>query len=228
MLSAIVGTLPLGLGIALNPIAIVVSILAVRRPEPRRNGLAFALAWMLGLALLVLLSSLLLPDREDARRDPRPALYSWIWVAIGVVLLLAAAHALRNRPKRGESTPAGRWTAILNKGSAIHVFGVGLFLSMVSLRNLALLAAAAGVIGQAGLGVPEIAIVAAIFVAVSSLGALIPLAVCLFGGARADAVLARWANWLTLHLTTVTAVVMAVLGVYLLGRGITGLLAIAS
>src|SRR5581483_1809898 len=107
---------------------IVVSILAVRRPEPRRNGLAFALAWMLGLALLVLLSSLLLPERDGARRDPRPALYSWTWLAIGVLLLLAAAHALRGRPKRDAPTPAGRWTAILNKGSANHVFGVGLFL----------------------------------------------------------------------------------------------------
>ncbi|HEU0114522.1 MAG TPA: GAP family protein [Thermomicrobiales bacterium] len=223
MLSAIAGTLPLGLGIALNPIAVVVSILIVRRTEPRRNGVAFALAWVIGLGLLVIFSAWLLPSLAGVRRDPPPALYSWIWIGVGIVLLLGAARARRNRPAPGEPTEAGRWTAILGRGGIVHVFATGLFLSMVSVRNLALLAAAAAVIGQAGLAPVETAITVAVFVAASALGVALPLVVYLLGGDRADTLLERWAAWLNLHLATMTAVVMAALGLYLLGRGLGGL-----
>ena len=57
MASAILGTLPLAVGIALNPIAIVVGILMLRTAYPRLNGLLFTLGWLLGLGLLVVLSA---------------------------------------------------------------------------------------------------------------------------------------------------------------------------
>ena len=42
-----------------------------------------------------------------------------------------------------------RWTRLINEGGVARSFGLGLFLSDFSLKNLALVAAAAGVIGQA-------------------------------------------------------------------------------
>jgi Sap-like sulfolipid-1-addressing protein len=223
MVSAIFGMLPLGLGIALNPIAIVVSILIVRRPEPRRNAIAFVSAWVLGLALLVIASARVLPSLAGVRRDPPPALYSWIFVGVGIVLLLGAARARRDRPEPGEPTEARRWTGILSRGGIVHVFAIGLFLSMVSLRNLALLAAAAALVGQLSLAALETAIIVAVFVAASALGVALPLVVSLVGGPRAEMLLERWTDWLNLHLGTMTAVVMAALGLYLLGRGIGAL-----
>jgi Sap-like sulfolipid-1-addressing protein len=220
MVSAIFGMLPLGLGIALNPIAIVVSILIVRRPEPRRNAIAFVSAWVLGLALLVIASARVLPSLAGVRRDPPPALYSWIFVGVGIVLLLGAA---RDRLEPGEPTEARRWTGILSRGGIVHVFAIGLFLSMVSLRNLALLAAAAALVGQLSLAALETAIIVAVFVAASALGVALPLVVSLVGGPRAEMLLERWTDWLNLHLGTMTAVVMAALGLYLLGRGIGAL-----
>jgi hypothetical protein len=95
---------------------------------------------------------------------------------------------------------------------------------MVSLRNLALLAAAGGVIGQANLAFLELALTIAVFLAISSLGILIPLLVRLFGGAGADARLEQWGDWLNRHMGTITAVVMALLGTYLLGKGIVGVI----
>lgn len=224
MLSAILGVLPLGLGIALNPIAIVVSLLIVRRPEPRRNGVAFVLAWVLGLGMLVILSARLLPSLAGVRRDLPSALYSWIWIGVGIVLLLGAARAWRNRPEPGAPTEAGRWTGILGRGGIVHVFAIGVFLSVVSVRNLALLAAAAAVVDQADLAPLETAIAIAVFVAASALGVALPLVVHLVGGPRSDGLLERWTVWLNRHLATMTAVVLAALGLYLLGRGISALL----
>ena len=53
-------TLPLGLGIALNPIAIVVAILILGTVNTPKNGIAFAFGWISGLTILLVLTSLLL------------------------------------------------------------------------------------------------------------------------------------------------------------------------
>ncbi|HET7094934.1 MAG TPA: GAP family protein, partial [Thermomicrobiales bacterium] len=205
------------------PIAIVVSILIVRRPDPRRNAIAFVAAWVLGLALLVVVSAWILPNLAGVRRNPPSTLYAWIFVGVGIVLLLGAARARRDRLEPGEPTEARRWTGILSRGGIIHVFAIGLFLSMVSLRNLALLAAAGAQVGQADLGPIETAITVVIFVVASAVGVALPVAVHFFGGPRADVLLERWSDWLNQRLGTMTAAVLAALGLYLLGRGIATL-----
>ena len=81
-----IGHVPLGLGIALNPIAIVVSILAVRTANARRNGLTFAIGWIAGLALLVVLPALFIRDHAGALRNLGADIPDLIWIALGVLL----------------------------------------------------------------------------------------------------------------------------------------------
>ena len=50
-------TLPLGLGIALNPIAIVVAILILGTVNTPKNGIAFAFGWISGLTILLVLTA---------------------------------------------------------------------------------------------------------------------------------------------------------------------------
>jgi hypothetical protein len=223
MAGTILGTLPLGVGIALNPIAIVAGILILRTPRARRNGLAFAAGWVLGLILLVVLSTQLVLLQVRGARGVLAELPAIIWVAIGVGLVLAAARAWRRRPLPGEEPPSPRWLRAIDRSGMGRVFGVGIVLAAVSLRNVALLAAAAGVIGQAGMGPVEVALTVAIFIAISSTGILVPLLVRLRGGAGADVTLAHWGNWLNRHMSAITAVVLTLLGAYLLARGIAGL-----
>lgn len=222
MAGAILGTLPLGLGIALNPVAIAAGILILRTTRPRLNGVLFALGWTLGLVLLIVLSTRLVLLQRAGARAAGFDLPSVIWVAIGALLLLAAARARRGRPLPGEEPAAPRWLRAIDTANAPRVFGIGLFLATVSLRNLALLAAAAGVIGGADLGLVESAIAVAAFLFVSSVGILGPLLVRVFGGEGADATLARWSAWLNRNVAAITGGVMGVLGAYLLVRGLMG------
>jgi hypothetical protein len=220
--STIVATIPLGLGIALNPIAVVAGILILRTTNPRGNGLAYVGGWLLGLALLVILTARLVQLQLGSRRGI-PDLPAVVWIALGAGLLIAAAWRLwRGRPLPGEEPEPPRWLRVVDRAGLGQSLGTGLFLSTVSLRNIALLAAAAAVIGQSGLGFVELGLTVAAFLAISSLGILIPVLVRLFGGADADATLARWSAWLNAHMGTIAAVVMAVLGLFLLGRGLAG------
>ncbi len=220
MVGVILATLPLGLGIALNPIAIVASILVVRTVNARRNGLVFAIGWITGLALLVILPALFIRDHADALRNLGAHVPDLIWIALGVLLVIAAALSWRKRSRPGEQPSPSRWKDVIAGGSALRTLGLGVFLSTFSLKNLALLAAAVTVIGQAALGVVEVALAIAAFVAISSLGILMPPLVHSFGGAGAEARLEAWSEWLSRQMPTITAVVLAVLGMYLLGRGI--------
>jgi hypothetical protein len=220
----ILATIPIGLGIALNPIAIVAGLLILRTAGALRNGLAFLAGWIVGLALLVVLGSRLVALQGSVRRGG-PTLPDIVWIAIGLALLASAVlRVARGRPLPGEEPPPPRWLGMVDRAGAGRSLGIGLFLATVSLRNLALLAAAASVFGSAGLGWAERALAIAAFVAVASLGILIPLGVRLFGGERADATLMRWGDGLNRNMGRITAGVMALVGLYLLGRGVLGLL----
>jgi len=220
LVGTILTTLPLGLGIALNPIAIVASILVVRTANARRNGLVFAIGWITGLALLVILPALFIRDHVDALRNLDAHIPDLVWIALGVLLVIAAALSWRKRSRPGEQPSPSRWKDVIAGGSTLRTLGLGLFLSTFSLKNLALLAAAVTVIGQATLGVVEVALAVAAFVAISSLGILMPPLVHSFGGTGAEARLEAWSEWLSPQMPAITAVVLAVLGMYLLGRGI--------
>ncbi|MFB7225186.1 GAP family protein [Streptomyces sp. NPDC056227] len=61
----------------------------------------------------------------------------------------------------------------------------------------------------------------AIFVVIASLGVLAPLAVYLAMGERARSILGSWRDWAALHNVAVMAVLFFVLGLKLLGDGIS-------
>ena len=224
MVSVILSTIPIGLGIALNPVVVVAGILIMRSAHARRNGLAFAAGWVLGMVFLVILGAWLAHFQMGFGRIRNIDPPSLVWVAIGTIVLMSAAlRILRGQPLPGEEPRPPRWLRMVGNVGVGQSLGIGLFLATVSVRNLALLAAASSVIGVAGLGLVERGITIAAFVAVASLGILIPLSVALFGGERADAILKSWGDWLTRHMGTITAVVMGAIGLYLLVKGVAGL-----
>ena len=112
----------------------------------------------------------------------------------------------------------------MNEGGVVRSFGLGLFLSDFSLKNLALVAAAAGVIGQAGLDNRGVAIAVGIFVLICTIGILVPLLIRVLGKERGDRLLAVWREWLERNVAMLTAVVMVLLGAYLIMQGIGGLM----
>jgi Sap, sulfolipid-1-addressing protein len=117
-----------------------------------------------------------------------------------------------------------RWTHLVNEGSAARSFGLGLFLSDFSIKNFALVAAAASVIGQAGLDYRGMAIAVGIFVLICTIGILVPLFIRVFGNERGDRLLAVWRAWLERNVAPITAVVMVLLGTHLIAQGIGGLM----
>jgi hypothetical protein len=215
-------TLPLGLGIALNPIAIVVVILILGTVETSRNGIAFAFGWISGLTLLLAFTSLLVRERAAAEPESTRTVVYVAEIVFGLILILVALWGLRRQRGEGEFSTR-RWTRLINEGGIAHSFGLGLFLSDFSLKNLTLVAAAATVIGQAGLSNRGVAVAVGIFVVICTIGILIPLVVRLFGDERGERLVTVWGEWLERNMAAITAVVMVLLAANLIGQGIGGL-----
>lgn len=227
MIATIGSTLLLGLGIALNPLAIVITILIANRENARRNGAALTIGWVLGLVLLLALPALIIQTQINLPRHPGEwfdGRFAIFRAALGLLLLVAAAITLVKGPLPGEQPADPRWARLLDTGGPGRRFALGAFLSIVNVRNLILLAGAASLIGQARLAPLAELLVLALFIVIATLGLLVPLLVHQFGGEPGAAGLERCATWLTLHMKSISGVVMALFGALLLTNGVSGLL----
>ena len=219
MIWAFSDTIWMAIGIALNPVAIIIGVLIENRDNPRRNGIAYLLGWLLGLAVLITVPTLILHDRfglESGRRPDMIAHAAQFRGALGVLLLILAAAALIKGPIPGDQVADPRWARAIDGGSVWRMFGMGAFVSIVNLRNLVLLAAAISIISQAELDLVAMLIVLGLFIVMASIGVLFPLLVSFFGNDGQVRKLREGSTWLTRHMGMITGVIMGLFGVMLL------------
>jgi hypothetical protein len=220
MLGAIGDTLPLGLGIAMNPIAIVAGILILASGNARPNSVAFTAGWVLGLTLLVVVTLLVHQQVSSHPDTPRDAV-SLFKIIVGVVLIAGAARLVFFPAEHRGEMP--RWMGFIDRIESPRAFGLGVFLAVFSVKNLVLVAGAATLISDAGDLGDGVLVTLGAFLLICTIGLLVPLVVHLSGGERADAQLAQWRRWLLLNVNLVTAIVMGLLGLLMLGHGVTAL-----
>ena len=215
--------LPLALGIAISPIPIIAIILMLITPKARSNGLAFLVGWMTGLAIvggiaLALASAVGLSASSEASQAE-----SVIKLALGVLLLVVALRQWRARPAAGETGTLPKWMQALDTFMPLKSFGVAALLSGLNPKNLALNLAAMSIVAAAGLPTSSEAVALLVVVLIGSAGIIAPVAVYFAGGNKSAEVLGSWKAWLAENNTTVMAVLLLVLGVMLIGQGISGL-----
>ncbi|RPE42117.1 Sap-like sulfolipid-1-addressing protein [Streptomyces sp. Ag109_O5-1] len=218
---AVGDVLGLAAGVAVSPLPIVAIILILATPQGRLNGLLFALGWVLGLAALGAIM-LAVGGSGGASAHKHPA--TWVGalkLALGALLALFGALQWRRRPRDPSQAQLPKWMAAIDRFGPGKVLGLGLLLSAGNLKNAPLTIAAAASISSAGISVPQQIGTLAIFVVIASLGVLAPLAVYLVMGERAKSILGNWRDWAAQHNVAVLAVLFFVLGLKLLGDGIS-------
>ena len=148
---AIGGILPLAIAVDISVLSIIAVILILITPRARSNGPAFVAGWVLGLVVVGGLV-LIIADAADVSGSGGPSTAAYaIKLTLGVLLLLLAVRQWRSRPGPGEQAPAPKWMAALDSFTPVKSLGLGAAMSGVNPKNLALSAAAAISIAQAGL-----------------------------------------------------------------------------
>jgi hypothetical protein len=214
--------LPSAVGIALSPIPIAAVILMLFSPKARTNGPVFVIGWLTGLVLVG--GAILLFGAGSAGSDSDPSTLSLVVkTVLGVLLLLIVVKQWRDRSEADGEPETPKWMKSIDSFTAGKAFGIAVLLSGVNPKNLAMNAAGVVTITQGGLEPAGEWAVFAVFVLISSLSVMVPVAYYFIAGKRAEATLDSMKVWLIRNNATIMGVLLLVFGVKLLTEGIQGL-----
>ena len=139
---------------------------------------------------------------------------------LGVLLLLLGARNWRGRNAE-RATP--KWMSTIDSFTPVKAFGLGFLLSAINPKNLLMGIAAGVAIGGAGISLGQEVVAIAVFTVIAASTVAVPVIAYLFAADRMRAPLDRLRVWLQDNNAVVMAVLLAVIGVVLIGKGISGL-----
>jgi hypothetical protein len=140
-----------------------------------------------------------------------------------VLLALVAVQQWRGRPRAGEVAAMPKWMQAIDRFTPARSMGIAAALAGINPKNLLLTVGAGAAIAQTGADTGDQAIALAVFVLVGTLGPGLPVAIYFLAGRRAAHVLDELKNWMAAHNTAIVAVLCLVIGVKLIGDGISAL-----
>jgi threonine/homoserine/homoserine lactone efflux protein len=215
--------LPYALGAAISVVPIIAIILMLVTPKAKRNGTAFALGFVLGLAVICVVAVALAGGSNFSSGSGATKTVSIIKLLLGLLLPVAAARQWRARPKPGQDPTMPKWLESIDQFTPPRSFAIGAALSAVNPKNLAMSLAAGLSIAQAALSTGQEAATILIYALLEGATILGPLIVYLAMGQRATEILGGWRTWLAENNATVMSVLLLVFAVVLIGQGISGL-----
>ena len=150
---------------------------------------------------------------------------SWIRLALAVGLVAIALRALRRRPSgKPEQAELPGWMDRVDSFTPARSLAAGLLLSSVlNPKNLILTFSAAATIAESDASSAQQAVALAIFIAIGTLGAAVPVA--LYFGMREDAdrLLDRVRRWMAHNKEIITAIICLAIAAMLTVEAISAL-----
>jgi threonine/homoserine/homoserine lactone efflux protein len=135
------------IGVALSPLPILAMLLVLGGRRPLATGSAFWIAWTLGVAAPTI-AFVALAESAGVKQEDAGAIAA-AEIAVGVAFLAIAARlAFRGRRERKDLAPG--WLEALDRSGPARAAALGVLLSALNPKNLALMLAAAVAIAQAG------------------------------------------------------------------------------
>ena len=221
--TAIGEMLPLSVGIAISLTTIITTFLMLLSPKAKTRSVALLIGCAIGVAGAVAVFawlSTLLPAQDSDRSSPAAGN---IKLVCGVLLVLLAARQWRNRPAQGEEAELPTWMAGVDSMPPAKAFGLGLVLTAVVPKNLLLAFAAGLVLGEAGLGVGQAAVVVILFTVIATSTVAVPVVAHLVASARMSGPFEELREWLVRNNVAIMVMVLLLIGVVLIGSGIASL-----
>jgi hypothetical protein len=217
--------LPFAVGVAVSPMPIVAMVLMLITPEAKVNGSMFLLGWVVGVAIAGAICLLVIgPSSTDD--DGVPADWTfWLKLVLGAALMVLAVKEWQARPAPDAEVPMPKWMSALDSFTPVKAAGMAVLLSALNPKNLVFIIGGATAISQFDLSGGDQAVCWAVFTIIATIGVAVPMAIYLFMGDKAATTLDHLKTWMARNNTAVMAVLLLIIGVKLLGDGITGLAA---
>ena len=190
-------------------------------PRAKGTSVGFMIGWLLGIIIAIVVFTLLssvIPQHSEAGSSVAGV----IKIVLGVLLLFLALRQWRARPAEGQHASLPKWMSAIDSMTAGKAFGLAFVLAAVNPKNLLLAASAGLIIGGAGLGFGQgLALVIIIFVILAACTVVIPVIGYLIASARLSGPLDGLRGWLVENNATIMSVVLLVIGVEVIGKGLS-------
>jgi threonine/homoserine/homoserine lactone efflux protein len=221
--SVIGDVLPLALGVAISPVPMIAVILMLLAPRARAASVAFMVGWVVGVTVVVTAVTFLVQPAGSSDPEDPSVVASIVKLVVGALLVVLGAREWRGRPKDGAEPKLPSWMSAIDQMTAPKAGGLGVLLSGVNPKNLALCIAGGATIGGADLSTSDTIVTLAVFVVIASATVVVPVVAFLVAHDRMQQPLDELRQWLTVNNAAVMSVLMLVIGVVILGKGIGGL-----
>jgi len=212
--------LPQAVTIAISPIPIIAAILMLLSPRARTVAPAFLVGWVAGIAVAVVVVTLLSSSIPAADPDASKPVAGIVKIVLGVLLLLLAVHQWRGRPQRGTTPAPPKWMTAIDTITPAKAAGLAFLLAAVNPKNLMMAVAAGVTVGTSAAAGGTVVWSVVVFVVIASLSIGIPVLGFLVAGNRVAGPLENLRDWLTDNNATIMAVLLLVIGVTTVGKGI--------
>lgn len=217
---AIGALLPLAVGVALSPVAIVGVTLMVASERGPQTAPAFVGGWVAGIGVVGAIVLLLADPANVSGGGSGMTASGWIVLLLGVLLLALAAAERRRRPEADEPGRLPSWLAEVELMPPLRAFSLAAVRAVAYPKNLILTVAGALTIAQAGLPTGRAAIALVVFTAVAAATIAGPVVAVLAMGERVDWLLTRARGRLVRERLMVTFAAELVLAFVLIGDGL--------
>ena len=221
MLTAFGTLLPIALAAAVSSVPITLTILILLSPKRNRLAIPFLIGWVVGMAVVVGLSALgaaSLPIRSLRTTQKAIGIAE---IIVGAGLLVMAVLTWR-RAAKGHSASRSRWLDSVDRLGPATAIGLALVLNLRP-KGLLLGAAAGLAIAGARLNGTDAVIMIVVYLALASSTVTVPIIATLASPTRMQPRLVSARDWLDRNGGHITVVVLLMVGLVILGDGLTRL-----
>ena len=200
--------LPLAVAIALSPMPVVGLLLILLSKKSRVNSVLYALGWVVGLLVLVIVASYFITNGGHSGT-------SFLSIGLGVLLLVFGIREWVSRPKKGQGVKMPGWMRAVEGMSPFKAFGLGFLFATVNFKNTPLGVAVAGVLSGSG-GLSSQLSGLMFYLLVASFTVVVPVVLYLFLGNRLLGMFGKLKKWLVLHNNVILSILFVLLGIFMI------------
>ena len=221
MWQAVGALLPIAVALAVSSVPIIVMIMILLSPRRNASALPFLLGWVIGIALVVFLSTLGANALPEARRRVQDTLAAVIKIVMGAVLICGAGISFLWR-SRSQTAGVPSWLRSVDSFGPLSSFAVAVALNFRP-KGLVLGVAAGLILGGASLPLWETAVGIAVYTVLAASTVVVPIIATLLAPNRVEPRLVAAQAWLMKNGGIVAALMLFMIGVVILGDGLAGL-----
>jgi len=215
-------SLPLALGIAAAPWAIIALMILLLTPKAISNAYGFLMGWYIGLVavgILIISSPGLMNDSGEPSQ-----LMGWIRIGMGAVFLTTSLFFFKKLPAGKDQQTIPLWIERVDTFGFSHASLIGFLLSTVNFKNSSMVVVGAAFIARQGLTNLQELVSLLLFCLIASVGVLIPHIIFLLSRENAERIFGRIKIWILINRLLILLVILLVFGSISLFTGIKILL----